>query len=103
MAGGAFTGGVDIRNGCSKYMHLEPGDSIWDECGLHRLSRCPFCGEYPDWMYVENEDEGMQWMVHCTERSCHVKPSTSWTDEVEFAALKWNRRFTPGHRKKRVP
>ena len=55
MDGGAVEGGViDISNVCSKYMHLEPGDSVWDECGLYRLKKCPFCGNYPDWNYEED-------------------------------------------------
>ena len=74
-------------------MKLDPGDSVWDEVGLYRVKKCPFCGEPPEWTYRDDEDGGFQWMIQCQEKTCHVKPSTSWTDEVEFAALKWNRRF----------
>tara|TARA_R110000824_G_scaffold225667_3_gene413357 strand:+ start:867 stop:1139 length:273 start_codon:yes stop_codon:yes gene_type:complete len=89
MDGGAFEGGVDGF----QPMSLLPGDSVWDELGLYRLKKCPFCGEPPDWSFVNDEHGGFEWLVHCKEKTCHVKPETSWTDESEFAALKWNRRF----------
>ena len=100
MDGGAVEGGViDIRNGCSKYMLLAPGDSVWDECGLYRLKKCPFCGNYPDWNYEEDVNGDLEWTVRCQQQVCHVKPATTRTDSVEYAALKWNTRGTKRRKK----
>ena len=90
MDGGAFEGGMSFKK------MLGPGDSVWDEIGKFKLKKCPFCGEYPDWTFTDGDEDGLQWMIHCQERTCHVKPWTSWSDQPEFASLKWNRRFAGG-------
>ena len=52
--------GGEIPSGMSFKKVLGPGDSVWDEVGKYKLKKCPFCGEYPDWTFVDDDEGGLE-------------------------------------------
>lgn len=54
----------------------------------YMVEGCPWCGEYPDFSYLEVTGE---WYAECTNLECPALPSVS-AETIAGAVAKWNGR-----------
>ena len=59
------------------------------------LAPCPWCGEKPEFDLVSEIFRFLHGavIIHCTNKSCPIKPQGEGFDNEAQAAAAWNRRF----------
>ena len=57
-----------------------------------RLKTCPFCGEAPDLLVVQNTERANCFWVECNNENCACGPSSDLSTSESEALRKWNNR-----------